>query len=310
MPNAPLHFGITLNPLPHSPRIHMSALTLPGSLVSTLWLFEHLKQPSLKVVDASTYLPNAARNAKDEFLMAHIPGAVFADIGWLSDSAAPFPHTLLPENVFAERIGSLGISNSDAVVVYDGSGQNFSAPRLWWMLKVFGHTNVAVLDGGIRKWTADGYSVDANLPDTTPAKFVAKLDATRLRNVSDVRANINSKREQTVDARSAGRFEGTEPEPRPGVRGGHIPGSANIHYASLVRDDGTLRSEDEVRAIVTRAGLDTALPIVASCGTGLTACAVVLALDTIGVHDVAVYDGSWTEWGSLPDLPFATGPAR
>ncbi|MDQ6610908.1 MAG: 3-mercaptopyruvate sulfurtransferase [Gemmatimonadota bacterium] len=288
----------------------MAASTLPGSVVSTAWLSEHLGQPSLKVVDASTYLPNAGRNAKEEYLKAHVPGALFADIGWLSDASAPYPHTLLSADVFGERIGSLGISNNDAVIVYDGSGQNFSAPRLWWMLQIFGHHNVAVLDGGIRKWIADGYPVDCNTSDITPATFVAKLDSSRVRDMSEVRANIDSKNEQTVDARSQGRFAATEPEPRPGVRGGHIPGSANIHYASLVNDDGTLRSHAEIRAIVSDAGLNTERPIMASCGTGLTACAVVLALDAIGVHNVSVYDGSWTEWGSTPDAPVATGPAR
>ena len=287
----------------------MSALTLPASVVSTAWLSEHLGQPSLKVVDASTYLPTAGRDAKAEYLSAHISGALFADIGWLSDAAAPFPHTLLSENDFAERIGSLGISNDDTVIVYDGSGQNFSAPRLWWMLRIFGHQNVAVLDGGIRKWIADGYAVESALPAITPTKFSAKLDRSKVRTLSDVRANIDSHAEQTVDARSAGRFAATEPEPRPGVRGGHIPGSVNIHYASVVNEDGTLRSANQVRDIVSNTGLDISKPIVASCGTGITACAIVLALDSIGVNDVAVFDGSWTEWGSNADTPVETGPA-
>ena len=285
----------------------MSAPTLPGSLVSTAWLSDHLGHPSLKVVDASTYLPDAGRNARDEFLTAHVPGALFADIGFLSDASSPFPHMLLPADVFGERIGSLGIFNSDAVVVYDGSGQNFSAPRLWWMLRIFGHSNVAVLDGGIRKWIADGHAVDSEIPAITPARFEARLDANQLRNMSDVRANIDSRNEQLVDARSAGRFAATEPEPRPGVRGGHVPGSVNIHYASLVHGDGTLRSNDEVRSIMAGAGLDTSRPIVVSCGTGLTACAVVLALDTIGVNNVAVFDGSWTEWGSSAETPVSIG---
>ncbi|MEP6762931.1 MAG: 3-mercaptopyruvate sulfurtransferase [Gemmatimonadaceae bacterium] len=288
----------------------MSSLTLPASIVSTNWLSQYLGQASLKVVDASTYLPNAGRDAKAEYLAAHVPGALFADIGWLSEAAAPYPHTLLSERDFADRMGSLGISNDDAVVVYDGSGQNFSAPRLWWMLRVFGHRNVAVLDGGIRKWMADGYAVDTELPAITPTNFSAKLDASRLRNMADVRANVGSHAEQTLDARSAGRFQGTEPEPRPGVRGGHIPGSVNIHYASVVNEDGTLRSPNEIRAIVANAGLDTTRPIVASCGTGITACAVVLALDSIGVNDVAVFDGSWTEWGSSTDTPIETGAAH
>lgn len=288
----------------------MSPLTLPTPLVSTTWLAAHLGTPGLKVVDASTYLASAGRNARAEYETQHIPGAVFADIDWLSDESSPLPHTFPSAEMFGERIGSLGIGNDDAVVVYDASGQNFSAPRLWFMLRAFGHERVAVLDGGLKRWTLDGHAVTKDQTMVSPARFTATLDPRRLRDAAAIQANIASAAEQVVDARSAGRFDATEPEPRPGVRGGHIPGSRNIHYARLVREDGTLRPVEELRAIVHDAGLDTARPVVCSCGSGVTACAVLLALEVLGATQTAVYDGSWTEWGGRADTPVATGPAR
>jgi thiosulfate/3-mercaptopyruvate sulfurtransferase len=288
----------------------MSRDSLLTPLVSTAWLASHLQEPWLRVVDATMYLPNAGRDARAEYLAGHIPGAVFADIGWLSDEKAPYPHTMLAADTFATRMGSLGIGSSHAIVVYDSSGQNFSAPRLWWMLRIFGHQAVAVLDGGLPKWIAEGRAVDAAVPEVVPAAFEAHLDTSRLRDLSFVRDNIARQQAQIVDARSPGRFEATEPEPRAGVRGGHIPGSKNVHYARLVNADGTMRNASELRAIVADAGLDTAQPIVASCGTGVTACAVLLALDVIGDSNTALFDGSWTEWGSATDTPVETGPAR
>lgn len=288
----------------------MSPLTLPTPLVSTTWLAAHLGARGLKVVDASTYLASAGRNARAEYDAQHIPGAVFADIDWLSDESSPLPHTFPSAEMFAERIGALGIGTDDAVVVYDGSGQNFSAPRLWFMLRAFGHERVAVLDGGLKRWTLDGHAVTNDQTVVPPAHFAATLDPRRLRDAAAIQANIASAAEQVVDARSAGRFEGTEPEPRPGVRGGHIPGSRNLHYARLVREDGTMRPVEELRAIVHDAGLDTARPVVCSCGSGITACAVLLALEVLGATETAVYDGSWTEWGGRRDTPVATGPAR
>ena len=196
----------------------MLSRSLPTPLVSTAWLAEHLATPGLKVVDASTYLAAAGRNARAEYDAQHIAGAVFADIDWLSDETSALPHTIPSAEKFAERIGSLGISSDDAVVVYDGSGQNFSAPRLWFMLRAFGHARVAVLDGGLRRWMLDGHSVTADVTPLAPAPFTARLDAARLRDAAAVLANIGTGGEQVVDARSAGRFEGTEPEPRAGGR--------------------------------------------------------------------------------------------
>ncbi|MEO6445074.1 MAG: sulfurtransferase, partial [Gemmatimonadaceae bacterium] len=246
----------------------------PTPTVSTGWLSEHLGAPDLKVVDASLYLSTAGRDAHAEFLAAHIPGAVFADIDRLSDEHSTLPHTLLAPQLFAERIGALGIGSDDAVVVYDASGQNFSAPRLWWMLRTYGHERVSVLDGGLRRWTMDGHPVESGDSTPEPAVFHARRETARVRDLDAVRDLLGDPSLQVVDARSPGRFEATEPEPRAGIRGGHIPGSRNLHYARLVRDDGTLRPIAELRELVAAAGIDVTRPVVASCGSGVTACAV------------------------------------
>ncbi len=288
----------------------MAPLTLPTPLVSVPWLAEHLGEPGLVVVDASSYLASAGRDARAEFVAGHIPGAVFADMEWLHDERSALPHTFPTAAQFSARVGSLGIGSDDAIVVFDGSGQHFSAPRLWFMLRTFGHDRVAVLDGGLRRWVMGAHPLQAGEATPTPARFVARLDERRLRDTAAMQAQLGDPNAQVADARSPGRFAAAEPEPRPGVRGGHIPGSRSVHYARLVRDDGTLRPAEELRAIMDEAGIDPARPVVTSCGSGMTACAVALALEVLGGPPASVYDGSWTEWGGRSDTPVETGAPR
>lgn len=286
------------------------SLDLPTPIVSTDWLAAHLGDPSLRVVDATWHMPVTGRKARDEYTAGHIPGAVFADIDALSDETAPYPHTLPAPAVFAERVGALGLGSDHAIVVYDSSAQNFSAPRVWYMLRTMGHARVAILDGGLSKWTAEGRAISSEPVSLPPASFTPALNDAQWRDLPAMQANVASRTEQVVDARSPGRFQATEPEPRAGVRGGHIPGARNVHYATLVNGDGTLKSAEALRAQFAEAGLDLTAPIVASCGSGITACAVTLGLTVAGAQQVAVYDGSWTEWGSQPDTPVETGPAE
>ena len=283
-------------------------LRLPTPLVSTSWLAEHFDRPALRLIDASWYLPAMGRNGRLEYKAAHIPGAVFADLDLLADETAPFPHTLPAPEVLAARLGALGIGDEHAVIVYDGSGQNFSAPRLWWMLRTMGQAQVAVLDGGLVAWQREGRPVATAPGHYPPATFTPRFDRPRWRDLPAMRALIAARDAQVVDARSAGRFTGTEAEPRAGVRGGHMPGARNVHYASLVNADGTMKSPAALRDTFAQAGVNLEAPITASCGTGITACAVLLGLDVVGASHTALYDGSWTEWGSQPDTPVETGP--
>jgi thiosulfate/3-mercaptopyruvate sulfurtransferase len=274
-------------------------------VVTTEWLAKHLGEPDLRVVDGSWHMPHLARNAQAEFEAAHVPGAVFFDIDAIADRSTTLPHMLPTAAQFAAAVGALGIGSGDRVVVYDVRGV-VSAARVWWTFRAFGHDAVAVLDGGLKKWRAEGRPIDGGAASPRPATFTARSRPELVRDLEAMRANVGSRAAQVLDARSAGRFAGTEPEPRAGLRGGHIPGSLNLPYETLYRAEGTLKPPDELSAAVTAAGVDLAQPVVTTCGSGVTASVLALALYLLGRRDVAVYDGSWSEWGSQPDTPIET----
>jgi len=271
-------------------------------LVTTEWLAKELGAPDLRVLDGTWHMPQLKRDPRAEFAQAHIPGAAFFDIDAIADHATSLPHMLPDAATFARAVGALGIGSGDRVVVYDVRGV-ISAARVWWTFRAFGHDAVAVLDGGLRKWRAEGRPVESGMPAAPARAFKATARPELVRDLDAVRANITSRAAQVLDARSAGRFAGTEPEPRAGLRGGHIPGSLNLPYDSLYRPDGTLQSPAELRAALQGAGVDLARPVVTTCGSGVTASVLALALYLVGRRDVAVYDGSWSEWGGRPDTP-------
>jgi thiosulfate/3-mercaptopyruvate sulfurtransferase len=273
------------------------------TIVSTEWLAAHLKDPDLRVVDGTWHMPQLKRDAKREFAEAHIPGAAFFDIDEIADTTSPLPHMLPSPKKFASCVGKLGIGDGDRVIAYDTKGGIVSAARVWWTFAVFGHETVAVLDGGLRKWRAEGRPVEQGWPTPTERQFTPKVHPALVRNLEEMRGNLASRREQVLDARSRGRFAGTEPEPRPGLRGGHIPGSLNLPYEELSRPDGTLLPPAALRDAFVKAGLDLQKPVVTTCGSGVTAAVLALGLRLLGRRDVAVYDGSWTEWGGRDDTP-------
>ena len=269
-------------------------------VVSTEWLAKRLGEPDLRVLDGTWHMPHLKRDAHAEFGAAHIPGAVFFDIDRIADRASSLPHMLPAADEFAEAVGALGVTSDDRIVVYDVRGV-VSAARVWWTFRAFGHDRVAVLDGGLRAWIAEGRPTAAGQPSPPRRQFRARLRPELVRDFDFMRRNVGTRAEQVVDARSRGRFEGTEPEPRAGLRGGHIPGSVNLPYDTLYRPDGTLRTPDALRAAFVEAGVDLAKPITTTCGSGITASVLALALHVVGRPDVAVYDGSWTEWGGRTD---------
>jgi thiosulfate/3-mercaptopyruvate sulfurtransferase len=271
-------------------------------VVTTEWLAKHLGDPDLRVLDGTWHMPQAKRDARAEFTAAHVPGAVFFDVDAISDHSTSLPHMLPSAEAFAAAVGALGVGRGDRVVVYDVRGV-VSAARVWWTFRAFGHDAVAVLDGGLKKWQAEGRPVERGTPAPAPRAFTARLRPELVRDLEAMRANLGSRAAQVLDARSAGRFAGTEPEPRAGLRGGHIPGSLNLPYETLYRPDGTLKAPDELGAAVRAAGVDLGRPIVTTCGSGVTASVLALGLYLLGRRDVAVYDGSWSEWGGRADTP-------
>jgi thiosulfate/3-mercaptopyruvate sulfurtransferase len=271
------------------------------TLVSTDWLAAHLDDADLRVLDGTWHMPQLERDARAEFAQAHIPGAVFFDIDEIADRSTSLPHMLPTPEAFADAVGRLGIASGDRVVVYDVRGV-ISAARVWWTFRAFGHDRVAVLDGGFRAWKAENRPVEAGEPTPPRREFRATLRPELVRDLEAMRRNLSARTEQVLDARSRGRFEGTEPEPRAGLRGGHIPGSLNLPYESLYRTDGTLKPTDALRSAFLIAGVDLGKPITTTCGSGVTASVLALALHLVGHQHVAVYDGSWTEWASRTDI--------
>ena len=273
------------------------------TVVSTEWLAARLGEPDLRVVDATFYLPHLKRDARAEFVQAHIPGAVFFDIDAIADPGTSLPHMLPSPEAFARAVGALGIGSGDRVVAYGGRNMIASA-RVWWTFRVFGHDRVAVLDGGARKWKAEGRPIESGMPEPTPRRFTAGFRKELVADFGRMRANLEMPREQMLDARSEGRFVGTEPEPRAGLRGGHIPGSLNLPYDRVFRtEDDTLLPPEALKAAFSDAGLDLGRPVVTTCGSGVSAAVLTLGLYLLGRADAAVYDGSWTEWGGRTDTP-------
>jgi thiosulfate/3-mercaptopyruvate sulfurtransferase len=278
-------------------------------LVSTDWLAAHINDANVKVLDATFKLPGILPLPKDDYLAAHLPGAVYFDVDAVADHSNPLPHMFPSAEQFGRDVGLLGIGNDDTVVVYD-SGSWVAAPRAWWMFLSYGHRNVRVLDGGLKKWRAEGRAVESGEVKPKPATFKASYDEKRVRSIEQMVANVASKAEQVIDARAAERFEGRVAEPRPGIRSGHIPGARNVPYNTLFdAATGAMKPLDELRKAFTGAGVDIAKPIVTSCGSGVSAGALTIALYKLGVTDTALYDGSWSEWGQAGGPPIATGLA-
>lgn len=283
-------------------------MTTTDPLVTTEWLAANLGKPNVKVVDASFKMPGVLPLPKDDFLAKHVPGAVFFDVDAVSDHSNPLPHMFPTAEQFGRDVGVLGIGNDDTVVVYDSGGW-VAGPRAWWMFLSFGK-DVRILNGGLKKWVAEGRKVESGEASAKPSTFKANFDARRVRSVQQLVANLSSRAEQVIDARANERYQGKVPEPRPGLRAGHIPGSLSLPYNNLFNAaTGEMKSLDELRAAFLGAGVRLEAPIVTSCGSGVSAAVLTLALYRLGVENPALYDGSWTEWGAADGPPIATGPS-
>ncbi|WP_204112947.1 3-mercaptopyruvate sulfurtransferase [Shimia biformata] len=280
----------------------------PRTLVSTEWLAQHLKDPDLRIIDASWYLPGDGRDPKAEYDSAHIPGARFFDIDEIADLRSDLPHMVPPVEKFMSRMRAMGVGDGHQVVVYDGAGL-FSAARVWWLFRLMGQDNVAVLDGGFPKWQAEGRPVEDLPPVIRDRHMTVRRQNHMVRDVTQVSSASKLGDHEIIDARAPARFRGEAPEPRPGLRAGHIPGSKNVHFATLLNEDGTMKAPDDLRAVFASAGVDLDKPAITTCGSGVTAAVLSLAMERFGKSDHSLYDGSWTEWGMFPTVPVATGEA-
>ena len=280
----------------------------PKTLVSTGWLADHLNDPDLRVIDASWHMPAADRDAQAEYQAAHIPGARFFDLDKISDNRSDLPHMAPPVEMFISRMRAMGIGDGHQIVVYDNSDVR-SAARVWWIFRLMGKTDVAVLDGGFQKWQAEGRPVEDMPPILRDRHITVQRQAGLVRDVTQVAAASKLTDHEIIDARAAPRFRGEVDEPRTGLRKGHIPGARNLPFGELLNADGTMKDPDAIRAAFTAAGVDLTRPAITTCGSGVTAAVLSLALERIGHRNHSLYDGSWTEWGSFPDLPIETGDA-